>query len=208
MEMKMKVTRSLLIGIIGTTLLLVFGLGGPALSDGGATIGGGRTTTGPGSALFKDVPADHWALGDIQFLVERGIITGLPNGEFKGDQALTRYAAAAMVARALRFALNNPDIITSEDLKLVQELIYKINDKLQALEAGVEGGGGAELASLKAKVQQQAQQIQSLQAQLASVSARASSPDVTRLREQASASFIIALAGLFVGIIGIALATM
>ncbi|HIC95052.1 TPA: S-layer homology domain-containing protein, partial [Candidatus Bipolaricaulota bacterium] len=145
MEMKMKVTRSLLIGIIGTTLLLVFGLGGPALSDGGATIGGGGTTTGPGSALFKDVPADHWALGDIQFLVERGIITGLPNGEFKGDQALTRYAAAAMVARALRFALNNPDIITSEDLKLVQELIYKINDKLQALEAGVEGGGGAEL---------------------------------------------------------------
>ncbi|MGQ9478216.1 MAG: S-layer homology domain-containing protein [Candidatus Bipolaricaulia bacterium] len=200
---------ALIIGVIGTLLLL--GLSGPALSDGNQP----ATPTSPSpaapkgstsSSLFSDVPADHWAIGDLQFLVERGIITGLPNGKFQGDQAMTRYAAAAMVARALRFALNNPDLIKAEDLKVIQELIYKVNDRIQKLEAGGGTGSAEQLASLQAKVQQQAQQIQSLQAQLAS--AKTGSPDVTKLRDQANASFIIGLAGLFVGIIGIALAVM
>lgn len=193
--------RVALIGLIGA--LLVWGLSGPALSDGS----GSTTSVAPrAGALFSDVPADHWALGDLQYLVERGIITGLPNGQFKGDQAMTRYAGAAMVARALRFALANPDVIKAEDLKVMQELIYKVNDRLQKLESGGTGASSAELASLQAKVQQQAQQIQSLQAQLSS--AKTGSPDVTKLRDQANASFIIGLAGLFVGIIGIALAVM
>jgi hypothetical protein len=197
--------RVALIGLIGA--LLVLGLSGPALSDGAGATSSGSTTTTRAGGLFTDVPADHWAIGDLQFLVERGIITGLPNGQFKGDQAMTRYAAAAMVARALRFALNNPDLIKAEDLKVMQELIYKVNDRIQKLESsGTGGASAAELASLQAKVQQQAQQIQSLQAQLSS--AKSASPDVTRLREQANASFIIGLAGLFVGIIGIALAVM
>lgn len=199
--------RTALIGVIGALLLL--GLSGPALSDGNQPA---TTTASPapapkttGSSLFSDVPADHWAIGDLQFLVERGIITGLPNGQFKGDQAMTRYAAAAMVARALRFALNNPDLIKAEDLKVIQELIYKVNDRIQKLESsGTGGASAAELASLQAKVQQQAQQIQSLQAQLAS----AKTGDVSKLRDQTNASFIIGLAGLFVGIIGIALAVM
>jgi hypothetical protein len=205
--MKMSKGRTALIGLIGA--LLIWGLSGPALSDGNqpATTSPAKPATPAktgGSALFSDVPADHWAIGDLQFLVERGIITGLPNGQFKGDQAMTRYAAAAMVARALRFALNNPDLIKAEDLKVVQELIYKVNDRIQKLESSGGGASAAELASLQAKVQQQAQQIQSLQAQLAS----AKTGDVSKLRDQANASFIIGLAGLFVGIIGIALAVM
>lgn len=198
--------RTALIGLIGA--LLLWGLSGPALSDGNpgqpATAPKAATGTTKASSLFSDVPSDHWAIGDLQFLVERGIITGLPNGQFKGDQAMTRYAAAAMVARALRFALSNPELIKAEDLKVIQELIYKVNDRIQKLESSGPGAGSAELASLQAKVQQQAQQIQSLQAQLAS----AKTGDVGKLRDQANASFIIGLAGLFVGIIGIALAVM
>jgi hypothetical protein len=198
--------RSIVIGLIGA--LLVLGLGGPALSDGSGPTTGATppATVTTSSALFKDVPADHWAIGDLQFLVERGIITGLPNGQFKGDQSMTRYAAAAMVARALRFALNNPDVIKGEDLKVMQELIYKVNDRLQKIEASGSAAGAEQLASLQAKVQQQAQAIQSLQAQVGS--AKAGSPDVSKLRDQANASFIIGLAGLFVGIMGIALAVM
>ncbi|MCR4404254.1 MAG: S-layer homology domain-containing protein [Candidatus Acetothermia bacterium] len=193
-----------LIGLIGA--LLVLGLGGVVLSDGSGSTSGGTSVAPRAGSLFSDVPADHWAIADLQFLVERGIITGLPSGQFKGDQAMTRYAGAAMVARALRFALNNPDVIKSEDLKVMQELIYKVNDRIQKLESSGTGASATELASLQAKVQQQAQQIQSLQAQLSS--AKTASPDVTKLREQANASFIIGLAGLFVGIIGIALAVM
>jgi uncharacterized protein YukE len=195
--------------IIIVGVLLVFGLGGPALSDGGGDLGRESYS----SSLFTDVPADHWALGDLQYLAERGIITGLPNGEFKGDQPLTRYAAVAMVARAVRFVLDNPDLITGQDLKVVQDLIYKINDKIQEMDGELSKlrttGGGASsvaVAQLQSRVQQNTQSIQNLQGQLSST--RTSSADYTRLREQANASFIIALASLFVGIIGIALATM
>jgi len=204
-----EMVRGIAIMLVGA--LLAVGLGGPALSDGGATeVGGGSTAY---STLFTDVPADHWALGDLQYLAERGIITGLPSGEFKGDQALTRYAAVALVARAVRFVLNNPNVITSQDLRVVQDLIYKINDKIQEMDgelAQLEGAsGGADSAlvtKLESRVRQNAQAIQSLQGQVSS--ARLGSADYTRLREQANASFIIALAGLFIGIIGIALATM
>jgi len=197
--------RAIAIIIVGA--LLAFGLGGPALSDGGAELGRGYDT------LFRDVPADHWASGDLQYLVERGIITGLPNGEFKGDQPLTRYAAVAMVARAVRFVLENPNTITGQDLKVVQDLIYKINDKIQQMDGELNrlktaggGEGSAALTQLQSQVQQNVQSIQSLQGQVSS--ARIGSADYTRLREQANASFIIALAGLFIGILGIALATL
>jgi len=197
--------------IIVVGALLAFGLGGPALSDGGAPVSGESSTSY--SMLFSDVPANHWALGDLQYLAERGIITGLPNGKFKGDQALTRYSAVAMVARAVRFVLNNPDTISSQDLKVVQDLIYKINDKIQAMDGELtqlkQSGGGTSSASvenLQSRVQQNTQELQSLQGQVSS--ARTGSADVTKLREQANAGFIIALAGLFIGIIGIALATM
>lgn len=28
--------------------------------------------------MFSDVPSDHWAYPDIQYLAQRGIITGMP----------------------------------------------------------------------------------------------------------------------------------
>lgn len=194
--------RSMAIVLVG--VLLALGLGGPALSDGGTADVGGSVRSS--SALFTDVPADHWSLGDLQYLAERGIITGLPSGEFHGAEALTRYSAAALVARAVRFVLNNPDVITGQDLKVVQDLIYKINDKIQEMDAQLQTGGAssAQVGELQSDIRQNTQSIQSLQSQLS----RTGSADLAKLREQANASFIIALAGLFVGIIGIALATM
>lgn len=192
------------LAIVLVSVLLILGLGGPALSDGGTADVGGSVRSS--SALFTDVPADHWSLGDLQYLAERGIITGLPSGEFHGSEALTRYSAAALVARAVRFVLNNPDVITGQDLKVVQDLIYKINDKIQEMDAqlGSGGAGSAQVGELQSSIRQNAQSIQTLQSQLS----RTGSADLAKLREQSNASFIIALAGLFVGIIGIALATM
>ncbi len=196
--------RVMAIVLVG--VLLALGLGGPALSDGGTADAGGSVRST--SALFTDVPADHWSLGDLQYLAERGIITGLPSGEFHGSQALTRYSAAALVARAVRFVLNNPDVITGQDLKVVQDLIYKINDKIQEMDAQLQSGGAssAAVAKLESKVSQNTNSIQNLQGRVSST--QAGSADVAKLREQANAGFIIGLAGLFVGIIGIALATM
>ena len=50
---------------------------------------------------FSDVPSDHWAYDAINKLVAAGIVEGYPDGEFKGDQNMTRYEMAVMVSRAL-----------------------------------------------------------------------------------------------------------
>ncbi|MCC3144918.1 S-layer homology domain-containing protein [Halanaerobium sp. Z-7514] len=55
----------------------------------------------PAFASFSDVPANHWAYDAISSLVAAGIIEGYPDGEYKGQQSMTRYEMAVMVSRAL-----------------------------------------------------------------------------------------------------------
>ncbi|SDK57145.1 S-layer homology domain-containing protein [Halanaerobium congolense] len=52
-------------------------------------------------ASFSDVPSDHWSYNAINKLVAAGIVEGYPDGEFKGEQSMTRYEMAVMVSRAL-----------------------------------------------------------------------------------------------------------
>jgi len=54
-----------------------------------------------GHGSFSDVPADHWAYNAINKLVAAGIVEGYPDGEYKGQQSMTRYEMAVMVSRAL-----------------------------------------------------------------------------------------------------------
>ena len=59
----------------------------------------------PGSAnsmMFPDVPENHWAYQYVKTLAERGYLQGYPDGEFKGDRAMTRYEYAAIIYRALQ----------------------------------------------------------------------------------------------------------
>ena len=212
MSLKLRILGTLAVGLAVLALCAT-----PNLADGGApasTSSSQTEITRSSTALFADVPADHWALADLQFLAERGIITGFKDGKFHGDQPLTRYAAVALIARAIRFLQNNPNLVTSQDLQVLQDLIYKVNDKLQELDsevsglksAGLSGPDLKRLQSLESRVQQNTSTLQTLQVQVQS--GKSSSRELQQLRSQANASFIIALAGLFVGIIGIALATM
>lgn len=52
-----------------------------------------------GTVTLTDVPADHWARSAVNLMVERGIITGFPDGTFRGEQPLTRYQAALIFSR-------------------------------------------------------------------------------------------------------------
>ncbi len=52
-------------------------------------------------ASFSDVPSDHWSYNAINKLVAAGIVEGYPDGEYKGQQSMTRYEMAVMVSRAL-----------------------------------------------------------------------------------------------------------
>ena len=53
------------------------------------------------SAMFPDVPENHWAYEYVKGLCEQGVIEGYPDGMFSGNRNLTRYEMAAMLYRAL-----------------------------------------------------------------------------------------------------------
>lgn len=49
---------------------------------------------------FKDVPADHWAVGAINALFKEGIVKGDPNNNFNPDDVLKREHLAIMFSKA------------------------------------------------------------------------------------------------------------
>ncbi len=49
---------------------------------------------------FSDVPAGHWAYASVAKLAAAGIVNGYPDGTFKGDNLMTRYEMAQIVAKA------------------------------------------------------------------------------------------------------------
>lgn len=58
---------------------------------------------------FPDVPENHWAYEYVSTLAGNGIITGYPDGTFKGDQLMTRYEFATMLYKALQNGVNPND---------------------------------------------------------------------------------------------------
>ncbi|MEA4884964.1 MAG: S-layer homology domain-containing protein [Clostridia bacterium] len=52
---------------------------------------------------YKDLADNHWAADAVRMLTALGVITGYPDGTFKGTQSANRYEVAAMVARALEY---------------------------------------------------------------------------------------------------------
>ena len=63
------------------------------------------------SALFPDIPQNHWAYEYVTKLAHTGIVKGYPDGEFKGDRMMTRYEFATMLYRAIMGgAASNPDL--------------------------------------------------------------------------------------------------
>lgn len=53
------------------------------------------------ASAYDDVPTDHWAYNALDYLTQRGVLEGYPDGFFKGDRTLTRYEFAQAVARLL-----------------------------------------------------------------------------------------------------------
>ena len=54
------------------------------------------------AGAFDDVPVDHWAYDAVEYLAAKGYVIGYPDEEFKGDQQMTRYEWAVMLARLER----------------------------------------------------------------------------------------------------------
>lgn len=107
-----------------------------SLSVAGAQETSTNVAVAPTSVTLTDVPAGHWAKDFIDRLISKGIILGYPDGTFRGTQNLTRYEAAAMIARLLDSISNDPALrqsLNGDDLKSLQNAIQELAADLAAL---------------------------------------------------------------------------
>ncbi|WP_158231759.1 S-layer homology domain-containing protein [Sporosarcina sp. P19] len=76
------------------------------------------------AAKFTDMNG-HWAKKEIQYLYDRNIIGGYPDGTFKPNEPITRAQAFAMLIKALKIPLvDNPKIVFKDVSK--KSSYYKI----------------------------------------------------------------------------------
>lgn len=80
---------------------------------------------------FADVPAGHWSYDAVALLASRGVVSGYPDGQYKGGQLATRYELASVVARALTKI--DMDKASKEDVELVKKLVAEYKNELDAL---------------------------------------------------------------------------
>ncbi|MDD4320436.1 MAG: S-layer homology domain-containing protein [Acidaminococcaceae bacterium] len=72
---------------------------------------------------FSDVPAGHWAYASVAKLAAAGVVDGFPDGTFKGNNLMTRYEMAQIVAKALAKGAINPN----------DQLVSEFSDELDSL---------------------------------------------------------------------------
>jgi hypothetical protein len=82
---------------------------------------------------FSDLQAEHWAYDAVARLAKDGVIEGYGDGSYRGDQAITRYEMAQMVARAM-----TRKGLTAPDQALLDKLAAEFADELNNLGLRVE----------------------------------------------------------------------
>ena len=78
---------------------------------------------------FSDVSTSDWAYQAISDLSDRGMIEGYPDGTFKGQQNITRYEVAQIIARLMA----KEDQMRAEDRAIVDRLASEYGAELQNL---------------------------------------------------------------------------
>ncbi|MDR1622280.1 MAG: S-layer homology domain-containing protein, partial [Synergistaceae bacterium] len=85
---------------------------------------------------FMDVPINHWSYDAIGQLAARGVLSGYPDGTYKGKQPTTRYEMASALARAL--AVVDMTKASKQDVEMLKKLVVEFKDELDALGVQVE----------------------------------------------------------------------
>ena len=80
---------------------------------------------------FMDVPMNHWAYDAIGQLAAHGILSGYPDGLYKGQQPTTRYEMASALARAL--AVVDMTKASKQDVEMLKRLVVEFKDELEQL---------------------------------------------------------------------------
>ncbi|MCL1875431.1 MAG: S-layer homology domain-containing protein [Synergistaceae bacterium] len=80
---------------------------------------------------FMDVPEGSWVYDAISRLASAGIISGYPDGLYKGKQSMTRYEAASVIARAMTYFDSRK--AGAQDAETLKKLTAEFKDELDAL---------------------------------------------------------------------------
>ena len=93
-----------------------------------ALVVGAASTTFAAANPFSDVPADHWAYDAVTQLAADGVIEGYGDTTFRGQQNITRYEMAQMIAKAMA----RTDV-SALDKALIDKLAAEFSDELNNL---------------------------------------------------------------------------
>ena len=93
-----------------------------------ALVVGAASTTFAANNPFSDVPADSWAYDAVSTLAADGVIDGYPDGTYQGQNTMTRYEMAQIVARAMA-----KTDLEKADKALVDKLAAEFADELDNL---------------------------------------------------------------------------
>ena len=93
-----------------------------------ALVAGAASTTFAAANPFSDVPADHWAYDAVTQLAKDGVVEGYGDSTYRGEQSITRYEMAQIVAKAMA-----KEDISKADKALVDKLAAEFSDELNNL---------------------------------------------------------------------------
>lgn len=139
-----------------------------------------------GTPLFPNDQKDHWAQDALATLSAKGLVSGYPDGTFKGDRSVTRWELALIVARlwsAQEAAQGS--FASRQDLQDLQKISQALQDELQTLgvregllvsgrsksepwtqlpsEFGVQGSAPARLGPIEEQLNQMDQRVTELE---------------------------------------------
>ena len=102
---------------------------------------------GVANAQFADIPPGHWSEEAVLTLTEAGIITGLPDGLFHGDEDVTRYQVSLMLARVWKTWQNEDLDEVWGQVLVTQRELAEVTGDLSIVETTL-SGYDRQLASL------------------------------------------------------------
>ena len=105
-----------------------------------ALVVGAASTTFAAANPFSDVPMDHWAYDAVAQLADDGIIEGYGDGSYRGENEITRYEMAQMVAKAMA----KEDQVNARQKAMIDRLAAEFSEELNNL--------GVRVANLESRI--------------------------------------------------------
>lgn len=123
---------------------------------------------------FPDIPSGHWAGDAVSRIAQLGIVTGFPDGTFRGNESFTRYQAALVISRLLDVIDQNiqaSKALTDQDIAALRSAIAELQSQLDGLGARVDAleqnkADRSEVQALQDQVAALQAQVENLQAQV------------------------------------------